>query len=379
MLILASPAFAGTPTRVRVPGAPPPLPASGAERAKAEKRVRKISHRAERDLTNGRAGEALAKAEQILEILPDARASLFRADILRQLGRACEAFDAVLLARDLHPTSEQEREIAQSLAEDGPRCEPGFGWATISLLPGEAAEKAALTVSGTPVSPGRTVGLGAGKHRIEVKAPGYRTARTTVTAVAGAEAAARVELVLLPPEPPAPPPPVSEPPVQEEEQAAAEPPSPEPSVEADASAPPPGPPYGALSELAEPARPNRLLAWSLVGGGAALVAAGVVLHVKAFDAVSQANDVMTEGGKLRSERPQGWTVSYGDLRGRHEDAASDAMGRQTAAFVLYGAGAAVAAAGTVLFLLEPAAEPATFVLRPVLSPSGSGLAVRGGF
>ncbi len=366
-LLLALPASAQSPPSVRVPVMPPEAPFSEDELSDRKRRVRKLARRAKSDLSRGRSEAALEKADRMLAILPQARTALFRADILRDLGRVCEAFDSVLVAADLQPLPNEKLEIALKLADDGPRCGEGMGYAIFFVEPEKAAAKADLYVSGTRVPPRRTVGLAAGSHDVEISAPGYRPLKERIRIVAGEEIPALFELAWLPVVAvPAPPPDLAEPPPGPGEAAAGPPPSPPPAE-------------ATIAEPAPSTSPRRIWAWSLAGGGAALAAAGVVFHVKAFGSLSDADDLTAEARRLRSEQPEGWADSYVDVRERHEGAISDAGTSQTVAMVFYGAALAAAGTGVALFLLEPSAEPASFGLLPTLSRAGPGLSLRGGF
>ena len=365
-LFLAVPAAAQPPPSVRVPTMPPDAPFGEEALAEARKRVRKLARRARSDLSRGRSEDALEKAGKMLSILPEARTALFRADILRDLGRVCEAFDSVLVAADLQPVPKEKMEIALKLADDGPRCGKGMGYAIFFVEPEKAAAKAVLTVSGTIVPARRTVGLAAGRHEVVVSSPGYRALTESVEIIVGDETQALFELSWLPTVelPEVPPAALLEAPVEPGETAA-----------------PPAllPPGAMISEPAPASSSRRIWAWSLAGGGAALAVAGVVFHVKAFGALSDADDLTAEASRLRREQPDGWAESYVDVRGRHEEAISDAGTSQTVALVFYGAAVAAATTGVVLFLLEPSAEPASFGLLPTLSPGGPGLLLHGGF
>ncbi len=329
---------------------PPASPTAEADHAQARREVAKLAESARRELGLARAESALGTADQMLALLPESRTALFRADILRDLGRLCEAFEAVLLARDLKPTERESLEISQKLARYGPRCGAGMGWATFRVSPAGASEEAEIVISAAPVPRARTVGLGAGSHELRIGAPGFRTERTTLVVRAGEGAVARFELRPLP---------VDQPP------APAEPAVPDKAVVA--------------AQTHTEAPSSEPLAWYLVGGGAVLAAAGAAFHVEALSAASDADDLLREAVVVRDEQPVGWVEEYDDLRDRHGGAISDVRTRQTVAFVLYGAAAAAAAVGAVMLVARGHDEPAAFDLLPAMSPAGPGLVLSGGF
>jgi hypothetical protein len=123
------------------------------------------------------------------------------------------------------------------------------------------------------------------------------------------------------------------------------------------------------AEASLPATPpasswTRPAAWGALGLGAALLVAGGVLHAAAFSAAGEFDGIDTA-------RPQA------EIDSEHVDIRNRVESRQTAAWALYGGGAALALGGAALVLLAPGPADASLGLIPVLGPEGPGLCVRG--
>jgi len=203
---------------------------------------------------------------------------------------------------------------------------PGGAWLEVDETP-------------VPLPPSGVLDVEAGLRHIRVSLAGYTPFETTVQVTTDAPVELDVvleptaeEAPLLPDEPPAPAAPVA--PVA-------------------------------------PAGPARLApwGWALVGVGAAAVAGGAGAHVLAALKADEARGV--------PNRP--------DLRAEFEGLRDDARTAELAAYILYGAGAAVAVTGIVLLVVDPGpTAPPTGVasaavrapqITPVLLPDGAGLSV----
>jgi len=341
LILLCAPAAAGADGLaevVVVPELPELRPPTAGEQAEAEAAYARSAELYE---AGDQAG-ALAAAERLYSIMPNASTALVRGQLLTGAGRPCAAFAALAVALDMDPTEEERSSIVSALEQNGRACKPGAAWATLKVVP----EEARVRIAGRDVPAGRTVVIEAGVHAVEVEAPGYARLRASVKADPGEEVPASFETErLLQPAPVATPAAPAKDPVQ-----------PEPDEG----------PTGVARRAAE--APSKTLPWLLTGGGAALAVAGAGIHVWAADAASEAQGYLEPRDDMTDE----------ERRQAHDDASSSASARATTAYVLYGAGAVALGAGIYWLLTTPDGESASsFGPVPWVLPGGVGLSFAG--
>jgi len=292
---------------------------------------------------------ALAAAERVYEIMPNASTALFRSRLLEGNERPCAAVATLAAALDMDPTEKERNDIRAALKRAGRACKPGAAWARVRAVPGDAQ----VRIDGRDIPSGRTVVLKAGVHAVEVEAPGYARLRASLTADPGEEVPAEFETERLMPETP-----VVE--GSEPVEGAAEDPA---AVET-------GPMVmSGAAERAVEESPSRLAPWLLAGGGVALVAAGIGMNVWALDAASEARGYL-------GPQPD---MSDDDRKGAYDAAGESATSRAVTAYVLYGAGAVALGTGVVWLLTSPDGEESSgWRAAPWVVPGGAGLSLSGG-
>jgi hypothetical protein len=345
VLLLGAFAFAAKSTADPLPGGlgairVPPLPAaqqpsdadlSTAKSAYAE--ASKLYYRGKLEL-------ALAAAGRAYRAVPTASTALVLATIHAETGRACEALDMLLVARDLEPTPDEESAVQELLRTQAPQCEPGWGWARFGVRP----DTGSVSVRGEPVPIGRALAITAGRHTFVASAPGYvsETRSFDVALGAGMVWEARLEPVPVAADP--------APPVAAPDAALASPPL-------------PPPPEERLDAVAAEWAPDRTVEWSLLGSGLALLAAGGACLGAAVDAASDAE----QAARPSSAQP------FEQRRAAYDDAADKARALEVSGWVLGGAGAAALLSGAALWLFsEPGAPPSPSASVSVL-PGGAHL------
>ncbi len=285
---------------------------------------------------------ALRSADRAFEHVPNASTAMVRATVLAALGRPCEAFAALLVARDLEPDEGQLGAIRVGLEKHGTGCGVGYGWLRFTLRP----EAATVEVNGQRVGAGRSVGLPAGRHVVSVTAEGFRPESEEVPVVAGRGTNLELSLVPLPA--------IRMGPAQRQ------PPSAE---EARPRTPESLPESIRITPAAAPA--GNTLGWALLGGGAALMAGGGGLYAWARSAREVRDGYSKpDAGLSDSERKR-----------LYDDADHAMRLREGFAWASLGAGAASVAVGAALLLSGDGAEPA----GALLSLDGTGVVLAGRF
>jgi len=294
----------------------PPLPVVETIDEARLARAQAAYDRASRAFARARYRDALAHADEAFEAVPNASTALVRATVLDAMQRHQEAFEAYLLTLDLSPTDDERARAVEGLRAHGMVL--GHGWLRVTAEPPDAA----LVLGEARWVGARALGVPADVElRVEARHPEREAAGLSVSVAPGEGA----ELTLSLPPPP--------------------PPEPEP--------PPP--------ELPEPpATVDRdPLPWVLLGGGGALVAAGLVTHILAFDAAADADAAARPGSVEEASRRQRY------------DAAVDRKDRlEVASWVLYAVGVGAAATGAVLALIRPSGGEGAGAIT--LVPTGPG-------
>ena len=327
----ASTPAAGSATRVLLS----PLPDRGGEDEEAKAAAMAAYEEASRRYEAGDLEAALEAAGEAYRAVPNASTAFVRATILEAMGRPCEAFELLLTANDLDPKPAEAVQISDGLARHGKACAPGFGWARVRVVPIDAA----LLISGVPVIPGRTIGLRALRHPVEVEASGRTPLRTVLDVRPGEEATASYELIAT-------------------------------QTRARVS-----PPISNASVLdAEEGGPSgSVLRWALVGSGGALLLGGAGMTLLALDAKDEADGYASAGS--------GSGLDDEERERRYGEANDRVKTRATVSYLLYGAGAAAVATGIVL-LTTSSDEPgdrAGMRLQPIPLPHGAGLVLVGAY
>ena len=278
--------------------------------------------------TAGRWSEARDRFLQVLAMRSSPRVLFSLAQAEEQLGAVASAQAdygrALMGARAAAGQGEVVTASEQAIAAIGPRVphvrvvvsgvEPARAGAGVEPAEaGAGAVAATATLDGQPIAVGAPVAVDPGAHRIVVSAPGMRDGATSVAIVERAQLDVPVRLEPVAPSP-----------------AAGSAPSAGPETAAAAAAAPGG--TGAGAGGGGGAGPWRTV--GLVVAGAGVVAVGVGFAV-ALDAKSGWNRASGEPGTAR-QTDSGSAVSEGNV-----------------ASVVLGVGAAVAAAGVVLWLTAP--------------------------
>ncbi|GMV41678.1 MAG: hypothetical protein AMXMBFR64_33940 [Myxococcales bacterium] len=264
---------------------------------------------------------ALAAADEAWAAVPNASTALLRATILAGQGRHAEVVAAALQAADLDPTFEEMALVEEHLRRSAAATVPPLGWARLQTTPAGAT----LTVGGHRLTAPRTIAL---SEPIEVvaEAPGHAPSTTRVTPRPGAEVSTLIALAQAPQEP-----------------------RPAPVV------------------AGKPAPPSpRVLEWTLIGAGGAMIAAAVGLHVAALDASEDAGRYAAPVTGMTDE----------ERRSRWEDADSSMRAYGYSAYALYGVGAASAITGVALFFATGDDDTA---VAPLATPGGAGFVLSGCF
>ena len=347
LVLAARPTSAVTPPgQVWVPPLPDPVVPTNENAAKAGKAYKLSVKRYER----GDFKRSFKAADRMYKLLPNASTALYRAELFEDLNKPCDALAGFLVSFDLDPTEDEEPDIMAGLSRAGSACEGGFGWAQIEVNPPDAE----VRISGQRVPTERTLGLMAGDQTVEISAPGYIRAQIVLPVAAGQRAAARFELKRVGAEatPMMPAPGASGSPGDEE------------------IGMPTAPPLPAnFPRTYKAAGPDHTVAWLLMGGGAALVAGGVAMHLWAVSTREESNDYARPRDNI-SEQER--LPKYNELR----DAAKT---RSIMAYALYGGGAAALGTGVFLYLREPSSDASWAALAPVALGGGGGLVLSGGW
>lgn len=311
VLTIAAPhwARAQAPLQPTLPGPVDLSPA--AARAASDAYARAVKKHASGDL-NG----AIEEADVSWRAVPNASTALIRATLLAEAGRNEEAFNAYLQAADLDPTDDEKALVRSGLAQVGPRCTPGLGWAHVTTsVPGARVE-----VDGVMVDASRTIGLAAGTRRVRVQADGHAPLDVALSVEAGAAAERHLVLEQIVPAPP------------EDRQDIGTPEDAAPQVQTDLAT--------AVLSPDDPGTP--LLPWVLVGTGAAMAVTGGVMFGLATESDGLASSLAdpSAGG------------SAADRKALYDDALSDLRTYEITGWVLTTAGLATAITGAVLLAVD---------------------------
>jgi hypothetical protein len=195
--------------------------------------------------------------------------------------------------------------------------------------------------------------LKAGDHEIQISAPGHTSVNAVVTVLPGMQAQVKHDLQRQGGQIGAP--------------APMPPPLPAPAGGGDLEIQPPPTEIPVYQPHRSGAKRNNMLAWLFVGGGGALVASGVGVHLWANATREESNDYARPRDDISEiER----LPKYNDLR-------DSAKARTITAYALYGGGAAAIATGVVLFLRKPSTETSWANVAPMSLPDGGGLLLWG--
>ena len=341
LVLAARPTSAVTPPgQVWVPPLPDPVVPTNENAEKASKAYKESVKLYEKDDFLG----SFEAADRMYQLLPNASTALYRAELLEDLNDPCEALAGFLVSYDLDPTEDEEPDIEAGLGRAGTACAGGYGWARIEVTPPEAL----VRISNQRVPVDRMVGLKAGDHEVQISAPGFASSKTTLAVLPGMPAKARFDLQRQAAAPAAP--------------VAIPPPAPAPAGEA-----PPPPLSVPVYEPYRPPKKSNTLAWLFTGGGAALIASGVGVHLWANATREESNDYARPRDDISEiER----LPKYNELR----DAAK---ARSITAYALYGGGAAAVTTGVILFLRKPSSEVSWAHVAPLSLPDGGGLLLWG--
>ncbi len=311
----------------------PALPTASTPPSDADREAASAAYdAASKDFYRGRFAAALAHADAAWAAVPNANSALVRGTILGELARPCDAFEALLLAHDLDPTASERDRIRVGLATHGAACRDGLGWLTLDVQPATARAQ----VAGADVTPGRTVGLPAGPHRLDLSAPDHQPRSDVIEIVTGAPARAsfalsRIVVVERRVVVPAPLPPVE----------------PDPIVVAPEPPPEPGSATGG---------------WTLLTAGSVALAAGGVLYGLALDSADEAGGLSAPRDDL--DEPE-------RIR-RYNALADDTHDYQSAGVIALAVGGAAVAGGLVWILLHDDAATSAQVI-PTASTRGGGV------
>ncbi len=117
--------------------------------------------------------------------------------------------------------------------------------------------------------------------------------------------------------------------------------------------------------------PSRLLEWSLIGGGGAVVVSGAIFHLLAGLKSADLLDEFPADQSLTKAQFEDNAAGYQDAWDK------EVKPKAIAAYVMYGVGAAAAVTGTVLLLVKPgqssASDSLSHTLYPLVTTQGSGL------
>lgn len=267
----------------------------------------------------GDANAALAEYETAKRLVPTANAPYrFAAEALASLGRWPDVVSNLeqYIAKNPNVSDAEDTRarIAKVKAEHYPakvRVESNVPTAHVAI---DGADK------GTP----GVFEVAAGKHRIELSAPGKTTRTEDVTLVGDRETPLTIDLVDAPP-------PVIPP-------------------EGDRATPPPP---------ADDAVPWRTIGWVGVGVGAATFLTSLVIDNAVLAGKIDDYDTAADRGDPSA-------------RGLHDDVAT----LRTGILVGYVAGAVIGAAGGALVLFAPRAKPSTTAITPAMGAGYAGVSAR---
>lgn len=302
------------------------------------------------------AAEALAKAGHLAEACPkygesyrldpQLGALLHHADCLERVGQLAGAYAAFRDAAELAAQKNDERKtVALGRAR---ALEPRLMRVSIELAPNAKLPGLEVLKDGTLLSDaslGVPIAVEKGEHRIEARAPGYRTWLTSVLA----QTEGATEHVVVPAlelAPPAPPPAAVLPSVASQ-----------PAPPADSG--------GGVSPVT----------W--VAGGVAVVglATGVVFNVLARSENSDAKSLCTSDSDAKT-----CYVDPDDSE-KHQQHLDAAETDRTLSYVAFGVGGAAAAVAIVTLLLPHPGAPAAqgLVVAPAVGQGSGGVFMRGTF
>ncbi len=294
----------------------------------------------------GRLAEACPKYAESYRLDPQLGALLHQADCLEKIGKLASAYAAFRDAAELAGQKNDERKnVAEARAK---ALEPRLTRISIDLAPNAKLEKLEISKDGTLVSDaslGLPIAVDRGEHRVEARAPGYKTWQVTVSTLTEG-ATEHVIVPVLEPLPPEPPPAVVQP------------------------APPPPPPPKESAGV--PAA-----AWIFGGVAVAGLATGVVFNVFARSANADA-----EARCTNDEDAPTCVVDSEDDAEKRQESLDAASANRIVSYIGFGVGGAAALATVVTLLLprsNSASPQAALVISPRVSPEGGGVALSGSF
>lgn len=321
LVLLANAASATTGNDVMIPTLPEVKPLDSRSKQRAEDATDKAREAFAKQLFP----EALAAADELFELSPNASTAILRAIILDKLGQHRNAFESYIIAANLDPTLDERARIRDGIKAHGPQATPKLGSLKIEVLPKDAR----VFADGLDIGRLRVIGLSEGEHEIRVEAANYLSKSRKITVAAGEEAEVRFVL---------------------EEIA--------------------GPKQ--LDPVEEPGQRSYVAPIAFMVTGGALLATGIGLNVWAAGRADDATE-------LQNAPPGG--ESSTELRTRetaYNSATDDAELGATLAYVSYAVGAALAGTGVVLLLIDGDPEGKRSV-APALVPGGAGLQLSGTF
>ncbi len=309
-------------------------------------------------LAGGNYAEACKRLEQSQHIDPGIGTLLYLADCYEKVGRTASAWATFREAASEARAAGQARR-AQAGTERADKLEPKLSRVTISVAPDSRSIPGLVVKRGSDtVRPGLfgvAIPVDPGQVTVEASAPGYATWKKSVKVDDQAD---RVTVTVPPLQKseastPAEPPP-----------AAAEPPPPPP-----ATAPSPAPTPRPLTppppaDTGTTGSTQRTV--GLIVGGAGVVGIGIGSFF-GLRAIQKNNDAKSLCPDNRCSSPEGVTLT------------DDAKSAAVASNIAFGAGAAVLAAGVVLYLTAPRDRAAALRLAPSVGRNSAGVSFGGSF
>lgn len=298
---------------------------------------------------SGRVADALPHALAAWRALPNASSSLIVATVHAELGHPCDALGFALVSA-LDPTPEEAEQARRLRVEQGPRCGDGFGWLDLRV----DASDAWVDIGGVRLDAPASVGVGAGSWDISAGAPGRATSRRTIDVgpgegrsvyfALGAVAATASTVVELPSETVA-------------------------SSETSTTRPGEGPQVHVLTDRGAE-DDDAAAVGSLIGGGVALVASGVLLRLS-LDEIANGEAIIERAGPAPSDADRSALAASHD---RTRDL-------EVAGWVAGGVGVVALTVGVVLLATadEGPADAAPPALGIGVGPDGAAVLLGGRF
>ncbi len=318
--------------------------------------------------------DALRHADAVFNAVPNASTALIRAAILKQMKRHKDAFLTFLLATQLNPTKKEKSSITKGLAAHGRAAKPRLGGLAVE----GGGDDASCEADGVTWACKHRVAVQAGTVSVTVTAPGFEPKSVKVRVRAGKIRTTRVKL-----------------------KEAAVVVGPGDGGGGDGTAGDGTTGDGTTGsgdgttgsgdgtagdgttgdgttgggdgtvewgKYKPPSRGTNVGAWLLVGVGTGALIGGGVMHGFAFGAKSDADALALPNDGLDDE----------DRQRRYDNAKDSATSNETAAFILYGAGAA-ALVGGIIWLAADDDSSSSVHVAPMVGPTGGGLSAAGRF